>query len=109
MGALQEENKKNRAGDVDMDRIHGDVTLPGDAEAVTRGGALANMGTVKKTALASAKNPTPKTLADLHKEYKEYKLLRKKDQMSASMQVGAPAFVVADNWLSRYHSFILFD
>ena len=109
MGALQEENKKNRAGDVDMDRIHGDVTLPGDAEAVARGGALANMGTVKRTAPVNAKNPAPTALADLHKEYKEYKLLRKKDQMSASMQVGAPAFIVADKWLSRYHSFILFD
>ena len=94
---------------MDMERIHGDVTLPGDAEAVARGGALANMGTVKRTAPANAKNPAPTALADLHKEYKEYKLLRKKDQMSASMQVGAPAFVVADNWLSRYHSFILSD
>lgn len=109
MGALQEENKRNRAGDVDMERIHGDVTLPGDAEAVARGGALANMGTVKRTAPVNAKNPAPTALADLHKEYKEYKLLRKKDQMSASMQVGAPAFIVADKWLSRYHSFILFD
>ena len=85
MGALQEENKRNRAGDVDMERIHGDVTLPGDAEAVARGGALANMGTVKRTAPVNAKNPAPTALADLHKEYKEYKLLRKKDQMSASM------------------------
>jgi hypothetical protein len=109
VGALQEENKRNRAGDVDMERIHGDVTLPGDAEAVARGGALANMGTVKRTAPVNAKNPAPTALADLHKEYKEYKLLRKKDQMSASMQVGAPAFIVADKWLSRYHSFILFD
>jgi hypothetical protein len=109
VGALQEENKRNRAGDVDMERIHGDVTLPGDAEAVARGGALANMGTVKRTAPVNAKNPAPTCLADLHKEYKEYKLLRKKDQMSASMQVGAPAFIVADKWLSRYHSFILFD
>ena len=109
MGALQEENKRNRAGDVDMERIHGDVTLPGDAEAVARGGALANMGTVKRTAPVNAKNPAPTALADLHKEYKEYKLLRKKDQMSASMQVGAPAFIVADKCLSRYHSFILFD
>jgi hypothetical protein len=92
-----------------MERIHGDVTLPGDAEAVARGVASANMGTVKRTAPADAKNPAPTTLADLHKEYKEYKLLRKKDQMSSSMQVGAPAFIVADKWLSRYHSFILFD
>jgi hypothetical protein len=92
-----------------MERIHGDVTLPGDAEAVARGVALPNMGTVKRTATANAKNPAPTTLVDLHKEYKEYKLLRKKDQMSASMQAGAPAFIVADKWLSRYHSFILFD
>ena len=90
-----------------MERINGDVTLPGDAEAVA--GALANMGTTKMTAPANAKNPAATTLADLHKEYKEYKLLRKKDQMSASMQVGAPAFIVADKWLSRYHNFILFD
>jgi len=90
-----------------MERINGDVTLPGDAEAVA--GGLANMGTARRTAPANAKNPAPTTLVDLHKEYKEYKLLRKKDQMSASMQVGAAAFIVADKWLSRYHNFILFD
>ena len=47
----------------------------------------------------AGKNSMPKNLADLHKEYKEYKLLRKKDQMSASMPVGTPAFIVSDKWL----------
>jgi hypothetical protein len=47
----------------------------------------------------AANNSTAKTLADLHKEFKEYKLLRKKDEMSASMPVGTPAFIVSDKWL----------
>ena len=96
---------------MDMERVQGDVTSPGEADAVARGvaGALANMGTVKRTAVVAAKNPAPTTLADLHKEYKEYKLLRKKDQMSATMQVGTPAFILAEKWLARYHNFILFD
>lgn len=92
-----------------MVRMQGDPASPNDGEAAKRGGALANMGTVKRTSTVAAKISAPTTLADLHKEYKEYKLLRKKDQMSSSMQVGTPAFIVADKWLSRYHSFILFD
>ena len=67
------------------------------------------MGTFKKMVTIPAKNSASKTLSDLHKEYKEYKMLKKKDQMSGSMPVGTPAYIVEDKWLLKYHKFILFD
>jgi hypothetical protein len=37
------------------------------------------MGTFKRMVAIPAKNSASKTLSDLHKEYKDYKMLKKKD------------------------------
>ena len=42
-------------------------------------------------------------------EYKQFKLLKKKDEMSSNMDVGSPAYIVSSKWLKAYTEFILFD
>jgi hypothetical protein len=47
-------------------------------------GELSNMGTFNSNRAEESKIDSPKTLKELYEEYKQYKLLRKKDEMSSN-------------------------
>lgn len=73
--------------------------------------SLPNLGTknlnelkVFAPTIAAASN-----LEELFAEYKDYKKLRKKDEMDSNQEVGTPAFIVSQEWLAKYSEFILFD
>lgn len=72
-------------------------------------GNLSNMGTFNSNRAEESKIEYPQTLKDLYDEYKQYKLMRKKDEMSSNQEVGTPAYLVSTVWLKRYHKFLLFD
>jgi hypothetical protein len=72
-------------------------------------GAFPNMGTINHNVNIPPKFSPPTNLTELHKEYKEYKLLRKKDQMSSNMNAGSAAYIISTKWLGKYHDFILYD
>ena len=67
------------------------------------------MGTINHNVNIPPKFSPPTNLTELHKEYKEYKLLRKKDQMSSNMNAGSAAYIISTKWLGKYHDFILYD
>ena len=56
--------------------------------------------------------PTAKcasNLDELHAEYKQYKLLRKKDEMNSKSDAGTPAYLVSCAWLQNYERFIMYE
>jgi len=53
--------------------------------------------------------PSAQSVSDLFKEYKEFKLLQKKDEMLTSQPVGAQAYVICRKWLERYQRFLLYE
>lgn len=67
------------------------------------------MGT-KNTNVVTPPTAKPASNVDeLHTEYKQYKLLRKKDEMNSKCEPGAAAYVVAFSWITKYEKFIMFD
>jgi len=63
---------------------------------------LPNYGTTRysKTVVGTLANPT--TLAELFEEYKQFSLLKKKDDMNTNLDAGAPAYMVSSSWLKKY-------
>jgi predicted metal-binding protein len=53
--------------------------------------------------------PSPKTLDELFQEYKQFSLLKKKDDMSSNQEAGTEAYLLSRHWLKNYLNFILFD
>ena len=52
---------------------------------------------------------SPKTLEQLFEEYKQFALLKKKDDMANAIEAGTESFLVSTNWLKKYSGFILHD
>ena len=53
--------------------------------------------------------PCPKNLDELFAEYKNFKLLKKKDDMNSNLDAGTPAYLVSQKWMTKYLDFLLFD
>lgn len=66
------------------------------------------MGTYNKNAVVEAKVEAAETLDDLHKEYKQFKLLKKKDEISSDQAAGTPAYLVSAKWIKQYYKYILY-
>ena len=50
-----------------------------------------------------------KDLKELHEEYKQYRLLKKKDDMNSNEEAGTAAYVVSLKWVQRYLKFLLYE
>ena len=61
-----------------------------------------NMGTQNLNKTIPPSITPPSNLDELFNEYKQYKMLKKKDDMSSSPEAGEPAYVVSIKWLKRY-------
>lgn len=72
-------------------------------------GALPHMGTVDPGKSIESKTPAATNLEELHAEFKQYSLLRKKDQLETNLEAGTPAYVVPAKWLKKYHKFVCFE
>jgi len=51
----------------------------------------------------------PKSVADAHAEYKQFRTLKKKDELDSNQEAGSPAFLVSVKWLKKYQKFILYE
>lgn len=67
------------------------------------------MGTVDPSKNAEPKVKCAQTVEELHAEFKQYSLLRKKDQLETNLEAGTPAYVVPAKWLRKYHKFVCFE
>ena len=67
------------------------------------------MGTFNSNRAEISKSECSNNLKDIFEEYKQYKLLRKKDEVSSNQEVGTPAYLVSQAWLNKYHRFLLYD
>lgn len=70
---------------------------------------LPNMGTKDRSTCYEPNTPCAKNLKEMYEEFKQYKLLRKKDERESNQEVGTPAYIVSTKWLEAYHKFIMFD
>ena len=52
---------------------------------------------------------TPSNLDELFQEYKQFQLLKKKDDMNTNMEAGSNAYLVARSWMKKYSDWILYD
>ena len=68
-----------------------------------------NMGTKNMSQTVSPTVPCASNLDELHNEYKQYKILRKKDEMISGVKAGTPAYLISIGWLNKYHKFLLYD
>lgn len=67
------------------------------------------MGTKNSNTTVEPTTACASSVDELHNEYKQYKLLRKKDEMNSKCEAGTGAYLVSSAWLSRYEKFIMFD
>lgn len=67
------------------------------------------MGTADRAVSYEPNTPCARNLKELHEEFKQYRLLRKKDEMQSNQEVGTPAYVVSTKWLKAYHEFVMYD
>lgn len=67
------------------------------------------MGTRNTNAVTPPTAKPASNVDELHAEYKQYKLLRKKDEMNTKSEPGVAAYVVASSWIAKYETFIMFD
>ena len=51
----------------------------------------------------------PKTMKEAHDEYKKFKELKRKDDMSGGQDAGTAAYLISKKWLKKYERFILAD
>ena len=63
---------------------------------------------VYKNMIQATKVP-PKNLDELFAEYKNFKMLKKKDDMNSNCDAGTPAYLVSQKWLTKYLDFLLFE
>lgn len=71
--------------------------------------AQPNLGTVNLNKRVEPTVPHAKDLKELHEEYKQYKLLKKKDDMNSNEEAGTAAYVVSLKWVRKYLKFLLYD
>ena len=67
------------------------------------------LGTKDETVAKTPSATCATNLDQLHEEYKQYKLLRRKDEMQSKQEAGTPAYIISIEWLEKYHAFIMFD
>lgn len=58
---------------------------------------------------AELANQCPKSVADAHAEYKQFRALKKKDELDSNQEAGSLAYLVSVKWLKRYHKYILYE
>ena len=71
--------------------------------------SLPNMGTKTTNNMTQPTAPCAKNLDELHNEYKQYKLLRKKDEMNSKCDAGTSAYLVSCSWLQNYEKFLMYE
>ena len=71
--------------------------------------AQPNLGTVNLNKRALATLEPAKDLKELHEEYKQYRLLKKKDDMNSNEDAGTAAYVVSLKWVQKYLKFLLYE
>jgi DUSP domain len=77
-------------------------------EGATNLSPISNMGTKNLNSLLAPTVLCSTSLEDLYKEFKHYKLLKKKDEISSNEPAGTPAYLVSIKWLNSYLRFILY-
>ena len=70
---------------------------------------LPSMGTVDVAQKYAPTKPCCSNLKELVEEYKQYRLLRRKDEMQANQESGTAAYIVSTAWVRKYHDFIMYD
>ena len=60
------------------------------------------MGTKISNCTVANTIPSPTNVDELHNEYKQYKLLKKKDEMNSKNEAGTTAYIVALSWIQKY-------
>ena len=70
---------------------------------------MPNMGTKNTNVISSPTVKCAATVDELHNEYKQYKLLRKKDEMNSKNEAGTAAYLMSIQWLKKYEKFIMFE
>lgn len=70
---------------------------------------IPNMGTKNTNENVAPTVPCASNLDELHNECKQYKFLRKQDEMDSKQEVGTAAYLVSTAWLKRYEKFLMFD
>lgn len=68
-----------------------------------------NLGTKNLNISVEPKVPCAKNFVELEKEFKQFKLLVKKDEMDAAKESGSVAFLVSKRWITQYKQFLLMD
>ena len=51
----------------------------------------------------------PKSIAQALAEAKEYKNMKRKDDMNSNQESGAKAYLLSRKWIKNYEKFILFE
>ena len=67
------------------------------------------MGTKNTNAQVEPTVPCASNLDELHSEYKQYKLLRKKEEMDTMCDAGTSAYLISSAWLQKYEKFIMYE
>ena len=66
-------------------------------------------GTKRYIKTVQPTNPSnPQSIEDLPEEYKQFSLLKKKDEMMSNPEAGTSAYLISSDWLNRYMKFILY-
>ena len=68
-----------------------------------------NYGTTRYSHTHKPTIESSTTLEQLFEEYKQFALLKKKDDMANAIEAGTESFLVSTKWLKRYSEFILHD
>mmetsp|Transcript_13296 Transcript_13296/g.22577 ORF Transcript_13296/g.22577 Transcript_13296/m.22577 type:complete len:133 (-) Transcript_13296:3038-3436(-) len=65
------------------------------------------MGTKCLNKIAPSKERCASNLDELFNEYKQFKMLQKKDEMSSNQEAGTVAYLISVTWLKKYNDFLL--
>lgn len=70
---------------------------------------LPHFGTKAPTQRVKDTKKTAKNLQEAHEEFKQFSLLKRKDDLNSSQETGTQAFIISQKWMDKYLKFILFD
>lgn len=51
---------------------------------------------------------SPKNVKELFEEYKQFNILKKKDELANNPEAGSPGYLVNIEWMNNYMNFILY-
>ena len=70
---------------------------------------IPNQGTVNLNKFVKPTVKAASCLKELHDEFKQFRMLKKKDELASNQEVGTPAYLVSAKWLKNYLNFLCYE